>query len=109
MFNFVTWNVHGLTKEVKRTLLANDAARYGMDIVCLQETKCTTSDDFLLHNGYKLILIEQKVGRHYGLGFLISPKMRKLVKSYAYISDRVAILTLQIRTKSGSILSLIHI
>ena len=32
MFNFVTWNVHGLTQEVKHTLLANDAARYGMDL-----------------------------------------------------------------------------
>ena len=105
MFNFVTWNVHGLTQEVKRTLLANDAARYGMDLVCLQETKCTKSGDFFLHNGYKLILIEQKLGRHYGLGFVISPKMRNFVKSYSYICDRVAILTLQIPTKSGSLLN----
>ena len=87
MFNFVTWNVHGLTQEVKRTLLANDAARYGMDLVCLQETKCTKSEDFFLHNGYKLILIEQKLGRHYGLGFVINSKMRNFVKSYSYISD----------------------
>ncbi|KAL5248389.1 hypothetical protein ACHWQZ_G017537 [Mnemiopsis leidyi] len=104
MFNFVTWNVHGLTQEVKRTLLANDAARYGMDIVGLQETKCTKSDDILMHNGYRLILVEQKLGRHYGLGFAISPKMQKYAKSHSYISDRVAILTLQIPTKSGSII-----
>ena len=105
MFNFVTWNVHGLTQEVKQTLLANDAARYEMDIVGLQETKCTKSDDILLHNGYRLILIEQKIGRHYGLGFVISPKMQKYAKSHSYISDRVAILTLQIPTKSGSIIN----
>ena len=105
MFNFVTWNVHGLTQDVKRTLLANDAARYGMEVVCLQETKCTKSEDLILHNGYKLILIEQKLGRHYGLGFVISPKMQKMAKSYSYISDRVAILTLQIRAKSGSIIT----
>ena len=75
MFNFVTWNVHGLTKDFKRTLLANDSARYGMDIVCLQETKCTTTQDYLLENKYRLILIEQKHGRHYGLGFVLSPIM----------------------------------
>ena len=70
MFNFVTWNVHGLTQDFKRSLLANDSARYGMDIVCLQETKCTKAEDYILHNNYRLILLEQKHGRHYGLGFV---------------------------------------
>ena len=102
MFNFVTWNVHGLKQDFKRSLLANDSARYGMDIVCLQETKCTETEDLFLHNGYRLILIEQKLGRHCGLGFVISPRMQKLVQSHLYISDRVAILTFQIPTKSGS-------
>ena len=102
MFNFVTWNVRGLTQDYKQSLLVNDAARYGMDIVALQETKCTKSQDLILHNGYRLLLIEQKHGRHYGLGFVIAPRMQKLVKSYSYISDRVAILTLQIQSKSGS-------
>lgn len=105
MFNFVTWNVHGLKQDFKRSLLASDSARYGMDIVCLQETKCTETEDLFLHNGYRLILIEQKHGRHYGLGFVISPRMQKLVQSYFYISDRVAILTFQLPTKLGSNIS----
>ena len=101
MFNFITWNVLGLTKDFKRSLLANDCSRYGMDIVCLQETKCTAAEDIMLHNKYRLIILEQKHCRHGGLGFVISPRMQNYLKSYSYVSDRVAILNLLIPTKSG--------
>ena len=45
--------------------------------------------------------MEQKHSWHGGLGFIISPRMRDYVKSYEYVSDRVAVLDLRIPTKSG--------
>ena len=101
MFSFVTWNVRGLTRDFKRSLLADDCFRYGMDIVCLQETKCTMAEDILLHNNYRLIILEQKHCRHGGLGFVINPHMNDYIKSYSYISDPVAVFDLQVPTKSG--------
>ena len=101
MFRFATWNVRGLVKDYKRSLLVQDIQSYKIDIACLQETKCTVNEDVLLHNNVRLIIMEQKNCRHGGLGFVISPKIQKFVKSYGYISDRVAILDLQIPTKSG--------
>ena len=76
--------------------------RYGIDILCIQETKCTVAEELILHNKYKLIITEQKHCRHGGLGFAISPRLQECVKSCSYISDRVAILNLHIPTKSGT-------
>lgn len=102
MFRFITWNVCGLSKSIKRDNLANECLKYKMDIACLQETKSKLHEDLLLHNGYRLIIMEQRDSYHGGLGFIISPRMRDYVKSYSYISDRVAALDLLIPTKSGA-------
>ena len=101
MFRFATWNVRGLTKDHKRSLFSKDCSSYKIDIICLQETKCRNHEDLLLPNNFRLIVMEQKQSRHGGLGFGISSRMFDYVKSYAYISDRVAVLDLQIPTKSG--------
>ena len=102
MFRFITWNVCGLSKSIKRDNLANECLKYKMDIACLQETKSKLHEDLFLHNGYRLIIMEQRDSYHGGLGFIISPRMRDYVKSYSYISDRVAVLDLLIPTKSGA-------
>ena len=105
MFNFATWIVRGLSKDHKRSLLDQDCLSYKMDIVCLQETKCTVHEDLLLQNKSRLIIMDQKHSRRGGLGFVIGSRMQDFIKSYGYISDRVAILDLQIPTKSGLIIN----
>ena len=40
MLSIASWNVHGLTKDLKKEQLVMDAKRYGFDFVALQETKC---------------------------------------------------------------------
>ena len=102
MFRFCTWNVCGLSKSIKRDNLATECCNYKMDICCIQETKSKVHEDFILHNRYRLIIMEQKDSWHGGLGFVISPRMQDYVKSYSYISDRVAVLDLVIPTKSGA-------
>ena len=100
MFKFSTWNVRGLTKDHKRSLLGQDCLRYGLDVVCVQETKCTKPEELVLETKHKLIIIDQKHCRHGGLGFVISSRITPYVKTYKYVSDRVAVLDLEIPNKS---------
>ena len=45
--------------------------------------------------------MDQKDSRHGGLGFVISPKALCWIKSYNYVSDRVAFLDLLIPNSGG--------
>ena len=88
--SFATWNVRGLTSKSKGSSLAADCKRYNIDLVCLQETKTTERDEMLLQGGYALTLVEQKAGRHYGMGFVVSPRLLNgNVKATYHVSDRV--------------------
>ncbi|KAL5272936.1 hypothetical protein ACHWQZ_G000943 [Mnemiopsis leidyi] len=101
MLRIGTWNVRGLTQTHKQLLLKDDCERYQLDLMCLQETKCTVPSDQLINNRYRLIIMEQKDSRHGGLGFVISPKTLPWIKSYNYVSDRVAFLDLLIPNSGG--------
>ena len=100
MLNVATWNVRGLSKSHKQSLLSHDCSRYHLDIVCLQETKCTVLSDQRLAK-FRLIIMQQKNSYHGGLGFILSPKVQPWIKSYTYLSDRVAFLDIQIPSKGG--------
>jgi len=100
MLNVGSWNVRGLSKPHKQSLLSKDCLRYQLDVVCLQETKCTVRSDQRLSK-YRLIIMQQVNSYHGGLGFIISPKVLPWIKSYMYISDRVAYLDLQIPSQNG--------
>ena len=49
-FNISTFNVRGLKKEVKQNQLDDDMIRYGIDILCIQETKIKEGIDINLKN-----------------------------------------------------------
>ena len=101
MLKIGTWNVRGLTQAHKQSLLQSDCERYQLDLMCLQETKCTVATDQRISNQYRLIIMDQKDSRHGGLGFVISPKALCWIKSYNYVSDRVAFLDLLIPNSGG--------
>ena len=66
------WSLRGLAKDLKCEQLANVCKRYGLDIVGLQETKCTESLEMNLPHNYKLITFDQKNDRHGDVGFVAS-------------------------------------
>ena len=70
-----------------------------VDICAIQETKTCEADEHIIKN-HKLILLNSK-SRHYGLGFVISPKIADFVVSYNSISDRVAYLDLTLQSRNG--------
>ena len=41
IFKLGTFNVRGLTKDVKQKQLSTDMTKYGLDVACIQETKIT--------------------------------------------------------------------
>ena len=72
IFKLGTFNVRGLTKDVKQNQLSNDMTRYGIDVACIQETKIP-----LLINkevGKNRLICTETVNGHYGLGFMVAPK-----------------------------------
>ena len=87
--SFATWNVRGLTSKSKGSSLAADCKQYNIDLVCLQEMKTTERDEMPLQGGYALTLMEQKAGRYYGMGFVVSPCLNGNVKATYHVSDRV--------------------
>ena len=104
MLSIASWNVHGLTKDLKKEQLVMDAKRYGFDFVALQETKCQDYAEIDLMN-YSLILFEQlpQGFYHHGLGFLISPQLRKSVVDWRRVSNRVAFINFRLTSKNGTL------
>ena len=88
-------------RELKREFLAKDAQRYGLDIVGLQETKCTIGEDIDLPGNYRMVILDQMNCRHGGVGFIISPRMRDYVTHIVRFSDRVCYLDFNIPLKGG--------
>ena len=74
IFNIGTFNVRGLTDEFKQEQLVHDVEKCKIDICCLQETKITENRDINIKD-YRLITLQSN-SRHYGNGFLISPKWK---------------------------------
>ena len=84
-------NVHGLCSEVKKSCLIKYAINYKCDIISLQETKSPDIDRNI--DGFRLLTFEAK-NRHYGLGFVLSPRIAQHVSETWVFSDRIAVLRL---------------
>ena len=99
MLSVATFNVRGLVQSYKRDHLIEDAASYNCDVVSIQETKIVDASD-TLHGGYRLILFAQDSGRHYGLGFIVSPRLCNKLDRYWRISDRIACASFRLTSQS---------
>ena len=95
IFNIGTFNVRGLTDEFKQEQLVHDVEKYKLDICCLQETKITENRDINIKD-YRLITLQSN-SRHYGNGFLISPKWKDRIVKYWKVSDRVCVIQLKLK------------
>ena len=92
-FKLATFNVRGLTQQVKQEQLSRDMKKYGIDIACIQETKIKETMDKDI-NGYRLMCTETNT-RHYGNGFIVSPKWKHHIHRYWRVSDRVSVLQMK--------------
>jgi hypothetical protein len=52
-------------------IMSKSYLRYDLDIIGIQETKICQFEDKKLPGNHRLLLFDQKTGRHGGLGFLM--------------------------------------
>jgi exonuclease III len=93
--NIGTLNVRGLREEVKQDNLVEDANNYGIDICCIQEAKTPEGKDEEV-NEHRLIILEAE-NRHYGNGFVVSPKWKDKVTKYWKISERICAIQINVK------------
>ena len=93
--NIGTFNVRGMTKKEKKANLATDMIRYKIDLCCLQETKIKEGCDSRVKKNRLICLPTEN--EHYGMGFIISKKMKKFVHKVWRVNDRIAVNTTKTR------------
>lgn len=91
---FGSFNVRGLTSNLKQCHLAKDMARYELDILCLQETKVTKGSTFV--RGDSTFILLDSSSPHYGNGFVVSNRLSQNIVKYKRHSDRISSLTVKI-------------
>ena len=69
--------------------------KYKLDICCLQETKITNGVDTNI-NDHRLICIPTDC-KHYGNGFIVSPKWKHNIHKYWKVSDRISVIQIKLR------------
>ena len=92
-FRLATFNVRGLTQQVKQEQLSRDMKKYKIDVACIQETKIKESMDKDI-SGYRIMCTET-TSQHYGNGFIVSPRWKKHIHRYWRVSDRISVLQLK--------------
>ena len=97
VFKLGTFNVRGLSSEIKKNQLSKDIKRYGVDICCLQETKIRAGIDTLVRKD-RLICLPSDV-KQYGLGFMISNRLADCIYRYWKVSDRISVLQVKMKPK----------
>ena len=89
-----SFNVRGLTSNIRKEQLDEDFNNYRLGILCLQETK-TTIDIDINQRFTRLILLKPEC-RHYGLGFVIRKDLDSNIETVKQINDRIAYIQLKL-------------
>ena len=95
VFNLGSFNVRGLSSDLKKELLSRDLERLKIDVCCLQETKIRNGEDINIRND-RLICFTSDC-QYYGNGFLISSKWRENIFKCWRVSDRICVLQLKLK------------
>ena len=90
----VTFNIETLIGHGKQESLARFAHNHQIDILALQETKSTASDERKILGG-KLLLSGTPQEHMAGVGFYVPPHNLPLISDFLPYSGRIAVLTLR--------------
>ena len=103
----MSWNIEGLSL-LKETEIIDYMFRFDVDVCCLQEARRSKSDVFKC-NGYEFILSGSSDGPTdwYGVGFVISPRLRRHRRGFCQINDRIASLKLKCRGGTFAIITVL--
>ncbi len=104
-FNISTFNVRGLSKEVNQEQLDDDMLRFGIYIICIQETKIKDGIDINLKDSWLLTFPTKNLSR--GIGFLIHKSWTDSVHRVWQESERICVL--QLKTRDNKIISVVNV
>lgn len=94
-----TWNLQGIYEEGAVLNLVQEAKRYKLDILAMQETHL--KDNSIVEIEEYVLFTSGGTTRRFGTGFLVSKKMKGKVIKFQAISDRMC--KLQVRDKHKNI------
>lgn len=103
-FNVSTFNVRGITSEIKRWNLNKDLLRYNIDLICLQETKI--SDDMDIQVKESRLICFKPDCRHYGSGFIINKTWKNNIHRTWKETDRIRVI--HFKTENGKTMTIIN-
>ena len=87
-----SFNVRGLTEDMKKKQLVRDVNQYGVDVCVLQESKIENAGVHRV-NGSIIITFDSR-NKHSGNGFVVTKKWQKLIHKYWRESSRICVLQL---------------
>jgi hypothetical protein len=95
-----TWNVEGLT-DVKTEQIIDYMIQHSIGVMCIQEVRKLKSEVLDSDRGYQLILSGGSASQREwaGVGFIVSPKVRKSIVGYCQFNNRMA--SLKLKTTGG--------
>ena len=94
LLTVATWNIESLIGLGKHQALAEFVIKKGLDMLCLQETKSTASNEIFAKGG-KYLLSGTPTDPAAGVGFFVPAKTLPLVFDFIPFSSRVAALLLR--------------
>ena len=87
--NIGSFNVRGISSEIKKNNIIKDLIKYKLDVIAIQETKAISNDEFI--SGHRLITFDHENPQG-GLGFVISRTLVSEINAYWRVNDRLAVL-----------------
>ena len=100
-----TWNVRTMLEAGKMQEIASELNKYRMDLVALQEIRWSDHGE-IRKPEYSILFSGSEKGGHKGVGFYLSPRIRKSLIGFEPVSDRICILTLKGRYRNITVVSI---
>ena len=102
LVSLATFNVRGLSNELKQSYLDRDCTEYNFDIIAIQETKIKESFEQVFPcSGNKLYVFDQTSCRQRGIGFMINKRMIPCITAIKQVSDNIAYIEVELKSKNG--------
>ena len=102
-FTVSTFNVRGITSEIKKWNLNEDLLKYNIDLICLQETKINDDMDIQVKES-RLICFKPEC-RHYGSGFLINKAWKDKIHRTWKETDRISVIQFKENGKTMTVIN----
>ena len=104
-FTFHTWNIETLIGISKYEMMSTCLQKYSVKLLCMQETKSTTSNE-ITSGPFRYLLSGTPEEPHAGVGFAIHASLLPFVHDFFPFSGRIAVLILNTKPRKIALFSI---